>query len=366
MSGIEARFKGAFGGFNLDVAFSAPATGVTCLFGPSGSGKTTVLRCLAGLSQVREGYLCADGAVWQDADRFLPPHKRAIGYVFQEPRLFSHLTVLGNLHYGLRRAKGHDHAHGIELEPVIDLMGIRALLQRSPAALSGGERQRIAIGRALLSQPRVLLMDEPLSALDRQSKNEILPYLESLPAALSIPIIYVSHDLTEIERLASHLVLMHEGRVLAAGPLAQLLTDLSLPLARLPEAATVLDLTVQSHDAHYDISQCRIDGLPFFVPGNLGAPGALRRVRVRASDVSLITHAPSGSSVLNILPARILSCDAASPSQMLVLLALIGLSSDGGETRLLSSITRKSWDALALRPGMDLFAQIKGMAMTGG
>ena len=361
MSGIEASFKGAFGGFNLDVAFSAPTTGVTGLFGPSGSGKTTVLRCLAGLSRVREGHLRADGAVWQDADQFLPPHKRAIGYVFQEPRLFSHLSVLGNLHYGLRRAK----THRIELEPVIDLMGIRNLLQRSPATLSGGERQRIAIGRALLSQPRVLLMDEPLSALDRQSRNEILPYLESLPAALSIPIIYVSHDLTEIERLASHLVLMEGGRVLAAGPLAQLLTDLSLPLARLPEAATVLDLIVQSHDAQYDISQCRVDGLPFFVPGRLGAPGAVRRVRVRASDVSLITHAPGGSSVLNILPARILSSEAASPSQMLVLLALSGLSSDGGETRLLSSITRKSWDALGLRPGLDLFAQIKGMALTG-
>lgn len=358
MSGVEARFKGMFGGFSLDVAFRAPASGVTGLFGPSGCGKTTVLRCLAGLTRVAEGYLMADGAVWQDADQFLPPHKRAIGYVFQEPRLFSHLSVLDNLHYGLKRARSAPQA--IELEPVIDLMGIRDLLRRSTASLSGGERQRVAIGRALLSQPRLLLMDEPLSALDRQSKNEILPYLESLPRALSIPILYVSHDLTEIERLADHLVLMQAGRVLAAGPMAALLTDLTLPLARLPEAAAMLNLTVESHDARYDVTECQIDGLPFFVPGCLGAPGALRRVRVRASDVSLITHAPGGSSVLNILPARILSSHPASPSQMLVLLTLSG----GGETRLLSSITRKSWDALALRPGMDLFAQIKGMAMT--
>ncbi|MEQ1889366.1 MAG: molybdenum ABC transporter ATP-binding protein [Alphaproteobacteria bacterium] len=357
MSGVEARFKGMFGGFSLDVAFSAPARGVTGLFGPSGCGKTTVLRCLAGLTRVAEGYLMADGAVWQDADRFLAPHQRAAGYVFQEPRLFSHLTVLGNLHYGLKRAK----THAIGLEPIIDLMGIRDLLARSTASLSGGERQRIAIGRALLSQPRLLLMDEPLSALDRQSRNEILPYLESLPAALSIPIIYVSHDLAEVERLADHLVLMAGGRVQAAGPLTELLTDLSLPLARLPEAGAVLDLIVEIYDAAYDVSQCRIDGLAFFVPGMLGPPGTRRRVRVRAGDVSLATQQPSGSSVLNILPARILSSETASPSQMLVLL---GLAGTGGETRLLSSITRKSWDALGLHPGMTLFAQIKGMALT--
>lgn len=355
MSGIDARFRGRFGDFTLDAVFSAPAKGITGLFGPSGCGKTTVLRCIAGLTKLTDGYLKADGAVWQDADQFLAPHKRAIGYVFQEPRLFSHLSVLGNLHYGLRRAR----TRAIELEPVIDLMGIRDLLRRSTASLSGGERQRIAIGRALLSQPRLLLMDEPLSALDRQSKNEILPYLESLPRALSIPIIYVSHDLAELERLADHLVLMREGRVQAAGPLTQLLTDLSLPLARLPEAAAVLDLTVEGYDAAYDVSQCRIDGLPFFVPGHLGAAGTVRRVRVRAGDVSLAMQQPAGSSVLNILPARIVSAEAASPSQMLVLLGL-GAS---GETRLLSSITRKSWDALGLHPGQTLFAQIKGMAM---
>lgn len=353
---IEARFKGSFGSFSLDVAFTAPAKGVTGLFGPSGCGKTTVLRCVAGLTRVADGTLKADGAVWQDADHFLAPHKRAVGYVFQEPRLFSHLSVLDNLQYGLKRAT----TQAIGLEPIIDLMGIRDLLARSTASLSGGERQRIAIGRALLSQPRLLLMDEPLSALDRQSKNEILPYLESLPRALSIPILYVSHDLTEIERLTDHLVLMENGRVLAAGPLTALLTDLSLPLARLPEAAAVLDLTVETHDAHYDVSQCRIDGLPFFVPGRLGPHGTRRRVRVRASDVSLATQQPSGSSVLNILPARILSSKTASPSQKLVLLGLAGTN---GETRLLSSITRKSWDALGLRPGMALFAQIKGMAM---
>jgi molybdate transport system ATP-binding protein len=356
MSGVEARFRGAVGGFNLDVSFNTPARGITGLFGPSGCGKTTVLRCIAGLTRLADGYLRADGAVWQDADQFLPPHKRSVGYVFQEPRLFSHLPVLGNLQYGLRRAK----THTIGLDPIIDLMGIRDLLARSPATLSGGQRQRIAIGRALLSQPRLLLMDEPLSALDRQSKNEILPYLESLPRALSIPIIYVSHDLVEVERLADHLVLMNkDGQVQAAGPLSQLLTDLSLPLARLPEAAAVLSLTVEQYDAQYDVSQCRIDGLPFFVPGPMGAAGTVRRIRVRASDVSLATQQPGGTSVLNVLPACILSAQMVSPNQMLVLLGL-GVT---GQTRLMSSITRKSWDILALRPGSQLFAQVKGMAL---
>ncbi len=355
MSGVDARFGGSFGDFRLDISFSAPTKGVTGLFGPSGCGKTTVLRCIAGLTRLADGYLKVDGAVWQDADRFLAPHKRAVGYVFQEPRLFSHLSVLGNLNYGLRRAT----THSIGLEPIIDLMGIRDLLQRSPTTLSGGERQRIAIGRALLSQPRLLLMDEPLSALDRQSKNEILPYLENLSRALSIPIIYVSHDLVEIERLADHLVLMRDGRIQASGPLTALLTDLSLPLARLPEAAAMLCLTVEHYDAQYDLTRCRIDGLPFFVPGALGSTGTVRRVRVRASDVSLATQQPSASSVLNILPARILSFETASPGQILVLLSL-GVT---GETRLLSSITRKSWDTLGLQPGSQLFAQIKGMAM---
>ncbi len=355
MSGVEARFKGAFGEFSLDVSFEAPGKGITGLFGPSGCGKTTVLRCIAGLTQVADGYLTVNGAAWQVRDQFLAPHKREIGYVFQEPRLFSHLSVLGNLQYGQRRAK----TNTIGLEPIIDLMGIRPLLQRSPAALSGGERQRIAIGRALLSQPRLLLMDEPLSALDRQSKNEILPYLESLPAALSIPIIYISHDLTELERLADHLVVMAGGRVQARGPMAKLLTDLSLPMARAPESAAVLTVTVEQYDAPYDLSQCRIDGLAFFVPGLLGAIGTTRRVRVRASDVSLATRQPSASSVLNVLPAHILSAETAGPGQMLVLLKLGGT----GESRLLSSITRKSWDALGLRPGQQLFAQIKGMAL---
>jgi len=358
MSAIKARFRGTLGRFRLDVDFTVPATGVTGLFGPSGCGKTTVLRCLAGLTKLDEGYLAIGETVWQDGAQFLPPHRRPVGYVFQEPRLFAHLSVLDNLRYGLSRAKG---TPAITLDPVVALLGIETLLARAPATLSGGERQRIAVGRALLSQPRLLLMDEPLSALDRDAKQEILPYLEALSGALALPIIYVSHAIGEIERLCDHLLLMtKDGRIEAEGPLGALLTDLSLSLARAPEASAVLSVTVVRYDAVYDLSTCAVARLPVLVPGALGAEGTVRRVRVRASDVSLAKARPEGTSVLNILPARILSAEPARPNQMLVLLALAGAA----ETeRLLCSITRKSWDELGLEVGAAIFAQIKGMAL---
>ncbi len=359
MNGVDARFKGKIGAFPLDITFTTPAHGVTGLFGPSGCGKTTILRCIAGLTRLDGGFLRVGDEVWQGAGHFLPAHKRPVGYVFQEPRLFPHLSVLDNLRYGLHRAR--TKAPAIALEPTVDLMGLHALLRRSPAALSGGERQRVAIGRALLAQPRLLLMDEPLSALDRDAKNEILPYLEGLSERLSIPVIYVSHDFTEIERLADHLILMsRDGQIQAAGPLRTLLADISLPLARMPESAMVLTVVIEHYDAAYDLTTCNASGVRFLVPGQPGAVGTSQRLRVRASDVSLIKGAPQNSSVLNILPARILAVDGTGANQMLVLL---GLEGAGSEVLLLSSITRKSWDTLSLQIGDHVFAQIKGMAL---
>jgi molybdate transport system ATP-binding protein len=360
MSNIEARFSGRLGSFTLDAGFSIPGEGITGLFGPSGCGKTTILRCLAGLTRLADGYLSIDGVVWQGKRTFLAPYKRPVGYVFQEPCLFAHLSVLENLRYGLVRNR--ERSPSLGLESVIELMGIRGLLERSAAGLSGGEKQRIAIGRALLSQPRFLLMDEPLSALDRQSRNEILPYLETLHQTLSMPIMYVSHDFLEIERLADHLVLMtKEGRVQACGVLTALLTDLSLPIARQPDAAVVLTVTAENYDEAYDITECGVDGAQFLVPGVLGPQGTQRRIRVRASDVSLVKgEQPRGTSVLNILPARVLSAQTANANQMLVLLGLAGTTRD---VKLLSSVTRKSWDMLGLKAGDFVFAQVKSMAL---
>jgi molybdate transport system ATP-binding protein len=217
---ISARYAGVLGSFKLDVAFEAPMRGITALFGPSGCGKTTILRCVAGLNRL-PGFLKVGDAVWQDdtIGKSLKPYERPVGYVFQEPSLFAHLSVRGNLRYGHRRAQRKGAPEDIRLEDLVSLLGIGHLLDRATTELSGGERQRVALGRALLAQPRILLMDEPLSALDRMTKDEILPYFEALHASLSIPVLYVTHDISEIERLADHMVLLDSGRVTAAGQL---------------------------------------------------------------------------------------------------------------------------------------------------
>ena len=212
---VKAAFRGRLGNFMLDAEFSVPATGVTAIFGASGCGKTTVARCIAGLQHMTDGFCAVDGDIWQDRQSFRPVHQRPIGYVFQEANLFPHLSVRGNLLFGAPKMAGAR----IGFDEVVELLGLSALLGSSPKRLSGGERQRVAIGRALLSQPKLLLMDEPLAALDRSTKNEILPFLERLHERLSLPVLYISHDMAEIERFAEHLVLMEQGRVISAGPL---------------------------------------------------------------------------------------------------------------------------------------------------
>ncbi|SFI18420.1 molybdenum ABC transporter ATP-binding protein [Bradyrhizobium sp. cf659] len=218
---INAAFRGRLGNFTLHAELSLPATGVTAIFGPSGCGKTSVARCIAGLQRMADGFCAVDGEIWQDRRSFRPVHRRPIGYVFQEASLFPHLTVRGNLLFGAPKAAGAQ----IAFDEVVELLGLAALLDRSPHRLSGGERQRVAIGRALLSQPKLLLMDEPLAALDRTTKNEILPFLERLHEKLALPVLHISHDMAEIERFADHLVLMEHGRVIGAGPLHALRSD---------------------------------------------------------------------------------------------------------------------------------------------
>ena len=354
---ISARFAGQLGGFTLNAAFEVPGSGVTALFGPSGCGKTTVLRCMAGLSRLPDGALTVNGAVWQQGRRITPPHRRAVGYVFQEASLFTHLSVRENLAYGLNRAKGPLRITEAE---VTHLLGIERLFSRATATLSGGERQRVAIGRALLSQPEILLMDEPLSALDRISRDEILPYLERLHANLSLPVIYVSHDLSEVERLADTLVLMASGRVQAAGPIAHMLADPDLPLIHRPDLAAVIEGEVIGTDPVYGLSEVRVPGGVIVVPGQLGVPGQRRRLRIAASDVSLGRHAPTDTTILNALPAVILGAEQTEDYQTTVRLTL-GETGEGAT--LLARVSRKSWDNLQFLPGERVVARLKAMAI---
>ena len=357
---ISAKFRGRIGAFALDVEFSAPARGVTALFGPSGGGKTTVLRCIAGLQRFRDGYCRVGEAVWQDGAAFLPPHARAVGYVFQDVRLFAHLSVRSNLLFGAPRGNGRG-ASAVGFDEVVELLALQPLLGRSPRHLSGGERQRAALGRALLSEPELLLMDEPLSALDAAAKAEILPFLERLHDRLSLPSIYVTHDMAEVERLADHLVLMQAGRVIAAGPLGALQSDPNLPLATSRDAAVSLEGRIAEVESD-GLLRVTTRGGAFLVAGS-GAVGERRRLRIVAGDVSLARDAPGPSSILNVMPARVLSARSVEPGEMIVRL---GLGADGAGEAILSRITRRSFERLALAEGVAVFAQIKSVAISRG
>ncbi len=358
---IRAEFKGTIGKFSLDAGFAAPAKGVTALFGPSGCGKTTVLRCIAGLLRVSDGFCEIVGDVWQDREgAFRPTHRRPLGYVFQEASLFPHLSARRNLMFGAPR---DNRGEQVAFDEVVDLLGITALLDRSPRNLSGGERQRVAIGRALLSQPKLLLMDEPLSALDRATKNEILPFLERLRDRLSLPIVYVTHDIAEVERLADQIVLMEKGLVLAAGPLADLQSDPSLPLAMARDAAVSLEGVVEAYDPSYGLVTLAARGARFFVPAPRAKIGERRRMRVIAGDVSLAREPPGATSILNVLPARIVSMKPAGSNEVV---AVVALGPGGEGARLLTRLTRKSWEQLGLSEGIGVYAQVKAVALAPG
>jgi molybdate transport system ATP-binding protein len=351
---IEARFRVARENFTLDVDLHLPDHGITALFGPSGCGKTTLLRAIAGLERAPGGRLVVSGEPWQDAHIFVPSHRRALGYVFQETSLFPHLSVRRNLEYGMKRVPENERT--LRWDEVIDWLGLAPLLGQPPHQLSGGQRQRVAIGRALLSSPRLLLMDEPLAALDAAARIEILPYLESLHRELELPILYVSHALDEVARLADTLLLIDAGRIAYQGPLVEGLTRLDLPLAHRDLAGTVIDTTVVQHDPAFQITRVARQNLALELPGLFGSPGQPLRVRIAARDVSLALAMPGLTSILNLLPARILELADDAPGQVLVRLAL-------EDTVLLARITRKSAHALNLQPGMAVVAQVKSVAV---
>lgn len=353
---IHARFDLAYPGFALHADLQLPARGITALFGPSGSGKTTLLRCIAGLERAEGGLLQVNDAVWQDGATFLPTHQRPLGYVFQEASLFPHLSVRRNLEYGLQRIPAAECK--VQLEQVVEWLGLSKLIARNdPSSLSGGERQRVAIGRALLTSPRLLLMDEPLSALDTRSKQEIMPYLEALHHEFDIPVLYVSHALDEVARLADHLVLLEQGLVIASGALNETLSRLDLPTAHLDDAGAVIEAKVAVHDEAYHLTRLDFSGGSLWVSKVERAAGTLMRARVLARDVSIAITAPHGSSITNILAARIVEIQDEGPDRVNLRLAV------GGEHILLSRITRRSRDLLGLAVGMEVFAQVKSVVL---
>lgn len=361
---LSVDLDGRLGSFSLQVSLSVPPRGITGLFGPSACGKTTVLRCIAGLATL-PGRIALGDAVWQDSrtGAHVPPHRRRVGIVFQEASLFLHLSVRDNLRYGAKRtahreAPGAAGRDGLEFDSVTRLLGLAGLLDRAPDRLSGGERQRVAIGRALLSRPHLLLMDEPLVALDQESKEEILHYLETLHRSLAMPVIYVSHDLKEIERLADWVILMRNGRVEASGPLRGLQTDARLPLAHRPDAAVSLDGIVTGRDEAYRITQIDVGGVAIAVAGLAAPVGSRHRIRIPASAVVISRDPPTGTSLLNVLPARVLTIAAADEAEALVVVAL----GAGGETEsgaeILARATRRHLDQSGIKTGDRIFASI--------
>lgn len=351
---IEAQFAATFGDFRLDARMVVPRRGVTALFGASGAGKTTVLRAMAGLVRFSGSCFSVDGEVWQDESVFLPPHRRPIGYVFQESSLFDHLDVRGNVVYGQKRLDPAQRR--VDLERAIELLDIGGLLDRKTDTLSGGERRRVAMARALAVSPRLLLMDEPLSGLDMQRRAEILPYLDALVRELDIPVIYVSHSPDEVARLADHLVLMDRGQVVADGPIGEMLTRPDLPMARGREAEALIEARVVGYDAGYSLNFLEFPGGTFTVPGGSLANGARVRLRVAARDVSLTLSAHRETSILNIFEAAVEQLSPDGVAQTVVRLDISGVP-------VLAHVTRKSAEALELEPGKRVYAQVKSVAV---
>ena len=352
---IELQYGIERAGFSLEVNLELPSQGITGVFGVSGAGKTTLLRCIAGLEPAAAGRLAVAGEAWEDtrAGVSLPVQQRNIGYVFQEPRLFDHLSVRANIEYGARRRHGNN---GVSFDYVVDLLGLEALLERRPHALSGGEAQRVAIARALLCSPQLVLMDEPLAALDRARRNDILPFLDRLHAKAQIPIIYVSHNIDEVCRLCDHLVVMDAGGVTASGPLQDVLVQLDIPVLGGSNAGSVIEGTVSGYDSEDDLSCLEFSGGRLWVPGAAGAQADTVRLRIQASDVSLCRSRPEQSTILNILPATVDAIQSVESASILVRLLM-------GKDRIVARVTRRSIRELDLREGESLFAQIKSVAV---
>jgi molybdate transport system ATP-binding protein len=359
---IEIDVEKCLGDFRLNARFAAPASGITALFGRSGAGKTTIVNMLAGLVRPDRGRIAIGGeTLFSTEDGIdVPPERRRLGYVFQEGRLFPHYSVRGNLAYGVRRAVAHPT---IGFDTVVALLGLGPLLDRRPGDLSGGEKQRVAVGRALLAAPRLVLMDEPLASLDQPRKAEILPFIERLRDELRLPVIYVSHAMQEVVRLADTLVLLSEGRVAAVGPVEELTSRLDLrPLTGRYEAGAVIRAAVAAHDAD-GLSEIAFPGGRLrvsHVPLPLGTPV---RLRIRARDVALATTRPSGISIRNIFAARIVEI---APDRGPLVDIKLDIGTPQQPVALWARITRRAAQDLGLAVGREVFALLKTVAVDRG
>jgi len=339
--------------FNLQARFEIPEKGVLGIFGQSGSGKTTLLRCLAGLEKKVKGEIEFNNQVWLGKRKQVNAQQRNIGYVFQDSRLFPHLSVKDNLEYGCKRAGSVNESNK---QYLIQLLNIFPLLDRMPASLSGGEKQRVAVARALLKRPQLLLMDEPMASLDDTHKNEILPYLERLHDKLNIPIVYVSHSVDEVSRLCDQMLVLSAGKVAFSGTITDALTSVSSPLLNTTNSIAVLNAQVIKTDSNYGLSTVSTaSGSEFLVKGEL-KKGRSVRLRIRAADVSLCKSKPTDSSILNILPARILGVVEETSSEVLLQMAV-------KKDILLARISKKSFKQLGLKFDMPIYIQVKGVLL---
>jgi len=346
-------------GFALDVQMCLPAKGISVLFGASGSGKTTVLRCVAGLEPAAIGEVRVGSELWQshEAGVFLPTHRRTLGYVFQEASLFEHLNVQHNIAFGLRRGATSDAASVLRI--AVELLGIDHLLQRRVDELSGGERQRVAIARALATNPRLLLLDEPLAALDQSRKNELIPWLERLRDELHIPMLYVTHAMDELTRLGNHLVVLENGRVKASGTLADTLSSLDVQVVQGDDFSVVIEGRVVDIDAQWHLAKVAFPGGAFWVRDTGAAVNAGVRLRILAKDVSIATEEPQHTSIQNHVEAVIVAAvDDVHPSQILVRMRF-------QQQHIVARITQRAWHTLSLAVGQRVWAQVKSAALIG-
>ena len=352
---LSVRLRHDFPAVRMDMVFEVASPGVTVLFGPSGAGKSTIILAAAGLLRPDDCRIEIDGLLLADSaiGLWLPPERRRAGLVFQDARLFPHMSVGTNLRFGMRRAPPGT----VKFDDVVELLGISGLLDRRPHTLSGGERQRVAIGRALLAQPHLLLMDEPLASLDAERKAEILPYLTRLKTALRLPVLYVTHDLDEVTRLADSLVLIEAGRVVGFGPLAEVATRADLPLALRDDAGALLHCGVAEHDRARELTRLEAGGATFWVPLLDVALGSECRIRIPAREVILAGRAPDAISLHNVIPGIVRQI-AADPARRAVMVEIA--LPDGA---LLARVTPDAIARLSLSPGGPVLALIKSTSI---